>query len=192
MTVSWSIGLINGKSGKYLTGEKFGFKVAASGSSLKANQMWTLLIEGTSVSLRSPHKRFLSATEKGVISCEAESADANEKFELVHVEDGRFAFKSSHGYFFGGVDDQLSCFSKKASVEYGWIVQLSVHPHGCLRNEQRKTYANLADGELRLKAEVPFGAESAVLLDFDRESGKASVCPFLHLIFTLPLFYSDL
>ena len=66
------IGLVN-HAGKYLTAETFGFKVNASGASMRKKQLWGLEQgEGGMVYLRSHLGRYLTTDKQGNVSCEAE------------------------------------------------------------------------------------------------------------------------
>ncbi|XP_065181160.1 fascin-like [Sycon ciliatum] len=173
-TLQWTMGLINA-SGKYLTAETFGFKITANGANMKVKQIWTLETKSGDdqfVYLRSPHKRYLSANEKGEVSASSEEMNENERFIFLPQADGRCALKSPHGYYFGGSGDQLSCFTKTISETELWTVHLSMHPQINLRNVQRKCYAHLVGDELHVDEEVPWGADAMLTLEFVRDSGR--------------------
>ena len=173
-TLQWTMGLINA-SGKYLTAETFGFKLTANGANMKVKQIWTLETKAGDdqyVYLRSPHKRYLCANEKGEVSAASESMGDDERFIFLPQADGRCALKSPHGYYFGGSGDQLSCFTKTISETELWTVHLSMHPQINLRNVQRKCYAHLVGDELHVNEEVPWGADAMLTLEFNREKGR--------------------
>lgn len=169
-------GLINVASNKYLTAEKFGFTLNINGSSIKSKQIWQICSkEGSEhVFLRSPHKRYLAANEKGVVTADCEEMAGNAAFFFEPQANGRCAFRSIHNYYFGGSGDTLSCFSKTVSDQELWIVHLANHPQFTLRNVQRKRYvhADLNALELHTREEYPWGAESVITLEFDRPSGN--------------------
>ena len=169
-------GLINVASDKYLTGEKFGFTLNINGSSIKSKQIWQICSKegGDHVYLRSPHNRYLAATEKGVVTADAEEMSGNAAFFFEPQANGRCAFKSIHNYYFGGSGDMLSCFSKTVGDQEQWIIHLAGHPQFCMRNVQRKRYVSLAasGNELQTSAELPWGPESLITLEFNRASGS--------------------
>jgi hypothetical protein len=120
------LGLVN-KDGKYLTAENFGFKINATGNTLRKKQKWSIEQDNNEfVYLKSPLNFYLSADKYGKLSCEKPSPDSDCRFILESNDDGKWSFKSAtHGYYFGGSNDQLHCFSK--TPEW-WIVHLALHP----------------------------------------------------------------
>ncbi|XP_065181155.1 protein singed-like [Sycon ciliatum] len=169
-------GLINAANNKYLTGEKFGFTVNANGATIKSKQIWQIVSkEGSEhVFLRSPHNRYLAATEKGVVTADSEEMSGNAAFFFEPQKSGRVAFKSVHNYYFGGEGDKLSCFSKTVGDQESWIIHLANHPQFVLRNVQRKCYVTCDEkaNEMRTTEEHPWGAEAVITLEFDRPSGS--------------------
>lgn len=173
-TLQWTMGLINA-SGKYLTAETFGFKINANGANMKTKQIWTLETKAGDdqyIYLRSPHKRYLAGNEKGEVTASDEEMVDNARFLFLPQADGRCALKSSHGYYFGGSGDHLSCFSKAVSENELWTIHLAMHPQINLRNIQRKCYAHLVGSEVRINEEIPWGADAMITLEFDRSTGK--------------------
>ena len=173
-TLQWTLGLINA-AGKYLTAETFGFKINANGTNMKTKQIWMLETKAGDdqyIYLRSPHKRYLAANEKGEATASEEEMTDNARFLFLPQADGRCALKSSHGYYFGGSGDQLTCFSKTISETELWTIHLAMHPQINLRNIQRKCYAHLVGSEVRINEEIPWGADAMITLEFDRSSGR--------------------
>ena len=126
-TAKWNIGLMN-LEGKYLTAENFGFKINATGNTLRKKQKW--FIEHDSVDeyvyLISPLGCYLATDKYGKVSCEKTIIDDDCKFYLEANIYGKWSFKSYlYGYYFGGTGDRLHCFSK--TPEW-WTVHLAIHP----------------------------------------------------------------
>jgi hypothetical protein len=128
----WSVGLMNSE-GKYLTGENFGFKINATGNSLRKKQKWQIEQDVDElVCLISPLGFYLSTDKYGKLSCEKLIADSSCQFHLEINSDGKWSFKSStHGYYLGGSGDRLHCFSKLPEM---WTVHLAIHPQVIARN----------------------------------------------------------
>jgi hypothetical protein len=125
------LGLVN-SDGKYLTAENFGFKINATANTLRKKQKWTIEQDSQEfVYLISPLSFYLSADKYGKLKCDKSNADADCKFILESNNEGKWSFKSAtYGYYFGGTNDQLHCFSK--TPEW-WIVHLAIHPQAsCL------------------------------------------------------------
>jgi fascin 1 len=122
----WTLGLMNSES-KYLTAENFGFKINATGNTLRKKQKWTIEQDNEEIAyLVSPLGNYLSTDKYGKLTCEKQTSDNDCKFYLEANGDGKWAFKSAvYGYYFGGSGDLLHCFSK--SPEW-WTVHLAIHP----------------------------------------------------------------
>lgn len=122
----WNLGLIN-TEGKYLTAENFGFKINATGNSLRKKQKWSIEQDNDEfVYLLSPLGCYLSTDKYGKVNCEKTASDNDCKFLLEPNSDGKWAFKSaSYGYYFAGSGDRLHCFSKNSEF---WTVHLAIHP----------------------------------------------------------------
>lgn len=161
-------GLINYEN-RYLTAEAFGFKLNASGNSMKKKQIWTLEQDedGQAVFLRSHLGRYLGSDKDGKISCGAEVPDADCRFLIVPQSDGRWALLSEpHQRFFGGSADYLSCFALTIGEQELWAVHLALHPQASLLSVARKRYAHLAasEGEISVDSNIPWGVDSLVTL----------------------------
>ncbi|KAF7220909.1 fascin-2 [Nothobranchius furzeri] len=171
-------GLINHEN-RYLTAEAFGFKVNASGISLKKKQIWTLEQEeqdGQVVFLRSHLGRYLASDNDGKIICGAEKPDSECRFLIVPQFDGRWALQSEpYLRYFGGSADYLSCFAQTIGEQELWAVHLALHPQASLLSVARKRYAHLSasDGEISVDSNIPWGGDSLVTLVY--QDGKYSL-----------------
>lgn len=166
-THRWNLGLMNSE-GKYLTAENFGFKINATGNTLRKKQKWSIEQDSDEfVYLISPLGCFISADKYGKVTCEKTSSDSECKFLLESNSDGKWAFKSaSFGYYFGGSGDRLHCFSKTPE---NWTVHLAIHPQINLRHALRKRYARLEDDEIHVDEIIPWGSDCLITIEFREE-----------------------
>ncbi|KAJ8332520.1 hypothetical protein SKAU_G00423090 [Synaphobranchus kaupii] len=162
-------GLINHES-RYLTAESFGFKVNASGPSLKRKQMWTLEQDERDaqvVYLRGHLGRYLSSDQDGRVSCEGAEPGAGSRFLIVAQSDGRWALQSQpYLRYFGGSQDHLSCFAQTVGEAELWAMHLALHPQANLLSVSRRRYAHLSQdhGEVSVDGNVPWGVHSLLTL----------------------------
>lgn len=174
--LQFTFGLIN-SSNKYLTAESFGFKIAASGPSLKKKQTWSLeqQQDGTDVYFKSFLGRYLAADKNGKVTCDSETPGEENAFQVEATSDGRWAIKSSkYKRYFGGSADNLSCFEQAISPAYLWVVHLAMHPQINVYNVRRKAYAHVKGDELHMTKITPWGVDTLITLVF-QDKGYALV-----------------
>ena len=178
-TLSWKLGLVN-SAGKFLTAETFGFKINASGQTLRKKQMWTIEHDPTDdevVYVKSHLGRYLAGDKKGEVTCNSEEQGEAEKFILSYHSDGsgRWAIQNRmHKYFFGGSEDTLRCYEKAPTPTEWWTPYLAVHPQVNMRSTHRKTYAHLAESdEIHCNERVPWGQDALITLEY--VNGKYAV-----------------
>jgi len=169
--LQWKMGLVNNQ-GKFLTAETFGFKINASGQSLRKKQMWTIEHDPNddeAVYVRSHLGRYLAGDKKGNVTCSSEERGPDEKFSIAYHPDGsgRWALQNkAHTYFFGGSEDNLRCYEKAPTNSEWWIPYLAVHPQVNLRSVHRKKYAHLADDEIHVDERIPWGVDALITLEY--------------------------
>ena len=172
-SLQYKVGLVNHR-GKYLTAETFGFKVNASGSSMRKKQLWVIEqdpSEADVVYIRSHLGRYISTDKKGNVTCSEESTGENEKF-TIHYQPGgtgKWTFQNkANGYYFGATEDTVLCYEKAPTDSEWWTVRLAVHPQLNLRNVNRKKYAHLnaESGKLQVDEVIPWGADALITLEF--------------------------
>jgi len=179
--LNWNFGLIDA-AGKYLTAENFGFALGATGSSLKTKQIFSLEQPAGSekVFIRTALNRYIAGYADGSLKADSESRGANEEFTIEAQPDGKWALKTSHGFYVGGSGEKLSAFTKVLAADRLWIVQLAMHPQVWLRNVNRKTYVHIkkdATGKFQLTTDevVPWGDDALITLHFSKENGTYSI-----------------
>ena len=168
---NWSVGFIN-EGNKYLSAEKFQFKVNASGNSLRKKQVWTLeKVSEQEVAIKSCFNRYLGCDKKGTITADSDEVGDDNKFELLSELDGRVAIKSKHNRYLAGSFDDL----RGADAKVCWTLQLAMSPQINIRNVNRKTYAHLADdgNEIHVNEQIAWGYDATITVEF--HSGKYAI-----------------
>ncbi|XP_067935322.1 fascin-like isoform X2 [Watersipora subatra] len=186
---SWKFGFANQK-GKYLTAEKFGFKLNASGAALKAKQVW-VLEHGQSadeVYIRSSQKRYLATDKYGNLTCDSEERGECQRFLVEYNDQGQWAFKSvPFSYYMYGEEDNMHCKSKTAEW---WHIQLAIHPQVNLYNTNRKRYCHMETPksveeqpqEVHGCQLIPWGSQAMITLDYIENKYAIQMCDgrYLH------------
>lgn len=162
-TLEWSFGLRNFQ-GKYLTAESFGYRINANGNVLKKKQIFFLEhSEGNDkVFIRTHLGRYLTATASGDFGADAEGKSPSEELTIEAQPDGRWALKTSFGYYAGGVGEGLSAYTKEISEDRLWTVVLAMHPQVCIRNVNRSRYVHLNGDTLSVDEDVPWGDDAMI------------------------------
>ncbi|XP_069786228.1 fascin-2b [Narcine bancroftii] len=174
-------GLINCNN-KYLTAEAFGFKVNASGVSLKKKQIWTLEQDdgnNSVVFFKSHLGRYLLANKDGGVSCETEKPDVDCRFIVIAHADGRWTLQSEpHKRYFGGTEDHLSCFAQTITESELWSIHLDSHPQANLLSISRKRYAHLSVQEDKLSTDgnIPWGVDALITLIYQEKKYSIQTC----------------
>ena len=185
-TLEWKMGLLNHAS-KYLTAETFGFKINASGATMKKKQVWILEHDRSAedvVYIRSHLGRYLSGDKRGNVTCDSEEKGPEEKFTLEYDSAGRWAFRNgAHGYYFGGSDDGLRCYEKQPGPTEWWTIHLAVHPQVNLRSVNRRRYARLAPAarEIHVDTVIPWGQDALITLEFREGMYAVKTCDNYYL-----------
>lgn len=166
----WKVAFINSEQ-RYLTAETFGFKINASGTSLKKRQAWTLEqdLNEEAVYIRSHLGRYLASDKYGNISGDSEEPSHSEKFVIEYNENGQWAIRNlAHGFYVAGTDDNVVGHAKNLTPTEWWTLQLAIHPQVNLKNVNRKVYARLAAevGEIQFTEVIPWGQDCLIILKF--------------------------
>lgn len=162
----YKVGLIN-YDNKYLTAEKFGFKVNASGVALKQKQLWNLVLKSDYVVIRSCYNRYLAADKNGNVTCDSEEPGSDAEFTIETQQNGKWGFKSrALNYYLGGTEDALKCSGpgRDCSKEVQWSVQLAIHPQINLKGVQNNRYAHLDHGRIKVNEVIPWGSDATITL----------------------------
>ena len=195
----WRVGLIN-SHGKYLTAETFGFKINASGATMRKKQVWIFEHEPKGddiIYIKSHLGRYLSSDKRGNVSCNSESTGQEQKFCIVYedtrkggTDSGKWAIRSAqYGTYFGGSEDKLICNEKAPRASEWWTVHLAVHPQVNLKNVNRKKYARFEPGDdekdtadtIQVKDLIPWGEEAIITLEFAEGKYALKSCNNMYL-----------
>ncbi|EPY89646.1 fascin-2 [Camelus ferus] len=93
--------------------------------------------------------------------------------------DGRWALQSEpHGRFFGGTEDQLSCFATAITPAELWTVHLAIHPQAHLLSVSRRRYAHLCpqEDEIAADSNTPWGVDALITLIFQNRQYCLKSC----------------
>lgn len=185
----WKVGLVNHLC-KYFTAETFGFKINASGATLRKKQQWTIeqdRNEEDTVYIISHLGKYLAGDQKGNATCESDSKGPSEKFTIVYCPDdsGRWAIANkTTGYFLGGTDEVVRCYEKQPGPSEWWFVHLAIHPQINLRNYCRQKYARLSNecDCLQVNEITPWGKDALITIEFieGRYAVKSCDDQYLH------------
>lgn len=165
-------GLMN-QEGKYLTAEKFGNQISVTGTSLRAKQLWVFEPEGgegsTKGYLRSPQNNYLETSKTGTVVCDKDEKESSFLFDVTISDDGRWAFKDSFGKFLAGNTERLyTTMDSKQADEYLWAIHIAAHPQCNMKSISRKRYVYLNDDELNANADIPWGHDSVITVEFQK------------------------
>ena len=171
-TAQYRLGLSN-TNNKYLTAEKFGFKINAGSATMRKKQIWSIEFGDTNdvVYLRSHMGRYVSADKNGNVTCEAETKENDQRFIMEYEQSaqGRWAFKSKpYNCYLGGTGDNLRCSAKQPEW---WSPHLAIHPQVNIKNYNRKRYVHLkmkegCEDELECSEVIPWGADCMVTIEY--------------------------
>ncbi|XP_069792361.1 fascin-like [Narcine bancroftii] len=173
-------GLINSAQ-KYLTAEVFNYKVNATGSSLKSNQIWTIEFireDSTMVHIKSSFNRYIAADKDGNITCDQEVPTSNCVFLMMLHPDGRVSFQSEPSKrYLGGNQDNIICFAQAISESEKWMPHLFIHPSVNLFNPSSDNYLRLNEttGQVCCDKCLPWGSDCVMTLYFDMKEKKYGI-----------------
>lgn len=156
--------------GKYLTAEKFGNQISATGLSLRQKQMWVFVQSpegGSKGYLRSPQNVYLETNKHGDVKCESEEMDSSFVFDVSVSDDGKWTFRDMFGKYFSGNSERLyTTADQKPNAESYWAIHLAAHPQVNMKSVSRKRYVHHHEEELRCNVDIPWGHEAVMTLEF--------------------------
>jgi fascin 1/2 len=170
--ITWTLGLRNASTGKYLTVEAFGDALNCSGSILRKKQTFTLeATDDGKVTLKSHKGKYLYGDRDGKVGCDADSVSKDCAWEIRPQADGTWALISGNGYFFHGTGTNLSAFLEakegvQVPADGKWVAHLAMHPQINLYNARRNRYIHLEEGEFRANEDIPWGDDALLNLVF--------------------------
>lgn len=182
--LQWKVGLVTWDH-KYLTAETFGNEINASGATFKKKQQWFLEQDQKEevVYIRSHLGKYLSADKYGTTTCQAEEKGEAEKFIVEYNKDGKWQFKNKAHKFYlqgnykeGDKKETVKCFAKSPTKTETWTIQLSIHPQINLKNVCRKRYTQFKDDEIQCNADIPWGADALITLEFSEGKYAFKTC----------------
>lgn len=180
--LDWTFGLIHA-NGRYLTAENFGFRINATGSSLKKRNIFALVapdgpvpgLEGKdgAVFIKTHLNKYLAINGDGKLSGNTDEPDNECGFIIEAQPDGSWALKSAaYGWYLGGGADDLSAFVTEISQDRLWTVHLAMHPHVTIRNLKRRRYLHLSDDQSSITTDedIPWGHDAVLEVAFNPET----------------------
>ena len=93
-------------------------------------------------------------------------AHARAQWNVTAHADGRWSFQSAHGYYFSGTGDKLHAFAREIGETEKWTIHLAMHPQVAIRNVNRRRYVHLANGELQVNEDIPWGDDALLTIEF--------------------------
>ncbi|KAJ8318517.1 hypothetical protein KUTeg_003608 [Tegillarca granosa] len=181
--LQWKVGLVTWDN-KYLTAETFGNEINANGTTFKRKQQWFLEQDQKEevIYIKSHLGKYLSADKYGNTTCQAEEKGDAEKFSVEYNKDGKWLFKNkAHGFYLQAnfkedKKETIKCFAKSPSKTETWTIQLSIHPQINLKNVCRKRYVHFKDDEIQCNADIPWGADALITLEFSEGKYAFKTC----------------
>lgn len=170
MESKWSFGLRD-HQGNYLTAESFGFRVTATGKSLRKKQIFIVERYGEDVFIKTPMNKYLSFKADGKFLGDSDTKGADEVLKVEAQENGQWAFKTARGYYIGGAAENLDAYTKVLAGDRLWTMELAMHPQICLMNFNRKRFVSIVNNEFTCTSDVPWGGESMVILVYNNGTG---------------------
>ncbi|XP_072136229.1 fascin-like [Mobula birostris] len=173
-------GLIN-SAHKYLTGEVFNYKVNATGSSLKRNQIWNIEFTRKNspvVHIKSSFNRYIAADKDGKITCDQVAPTPNCVFLITLHPDGRVSFQSEPSKrYLGGNQDNITCFAQAISESEKWVPHLVIHPSINMLNLGSDNYLRLNEKIEQVCCDkcLPWGSDCVMTLYFDIKEKKYAI-----------------
>jgi len=158
-------------NGNYLTAESFGFRVTATGKTLRKKQIFIVERTGEDVFIKTPMGRYLSFKADGKFNGDSEGKGADEVLKVEAQVDGRWAFKTARGYYIGGSGENLDAYTKVLGADRVWTMELAMHPQVCLMNFNRKRFVSVINNDFVCTSDVPWGGESMVMLVYNAATG---------------------
>ena len=165
--LSWSFGLVN-SDGKYLTAEKFQFKVVANGVSLKKKQVWSMQSVGVDTfALKCFLGRYLTSDKNGNLDCSGEEVGPDQTFAFETQADGRVAIRT-HKRYIGGSGDNMTGFDQAVGPANLFTIHLAIHPQVNIFSVNRKSFMhlNVKSGELCCNERIAWGYDATIILEF--------------------------
>jgi len=179
--LKWKVGFI-ASSGKYLTSDGFGSKIHATGPEMKKKQIFTIDPYAEYVHLIAPNGKYLSAGQKGELEASKSKAGKEEEWTIEALDDGRWAIKSSFGYFLGHKGEECHSFGRGYTPGSDkvndpetakWTVHLAIHPQVVIRNNNRSSYLHLEGNNLNCNEAIAWGVDALVTMGYS--AGKYSL-----------------